>query len=141
MQVVCVLGFLVDLFFLGGARLSLCHSLFMTTTLGKLHLSNLGTTYLFCTLYWLNLFIVIDTCFLLLYLWIFCFWLTYIFLIVIDHCEENLWYIVKCDSIPWLFTNSFCLIICYYTGSCLSYCYFCNDIRILFYPQLLYFFA
>ena len=121
-QVVCVLGFLINLFF--GARLSL------------FHLRNLRTTHLFCTLYWLIFFIVIDTCFVL---WIFLLWLTYIFLIIIDHCEgkQALWYIVKCDSRDWLFTYYFCLIIWYSTGSCLNCCHFCNDIRILFYPQLL----
>ena len=86
----------------------------MTTTPGKLHLSNLRTTHLFCIFHWLIFFIVINTCFVL---WIFLLWLTYIFLIVIDHCEEKLalWYIVKCDSIEWLFTDYFCLIIWYST--------------------------
>ena len=101
------------------------------TTLGKLHLCNLRTTHLFCTLYWLIFFIVIDT---YVVLWIFLLWLTYICLIEIDHCEEKLalWYIVKCNSIEWLLIDYFCLIIWYSTGSCLSCCYFCNDIRILF---------
>ena len=40
---------------------------------------------------------------------IFFFWLTYLFLIVIDHCEEKLalWHIVKCCSVEWLFTDDF----------------------------------
>ena len=48
------------------------------------------------------------------------------FFTVIDKCEEKLalWYIVKCDSIGWLFTDYFCLIIWYSTGSCLSCYYF-----------------
>ena len=108
-----------------------------STTLGKLHLCNLRTTHLFCTLYWLIFFIVIDT---YVVLWIFLLWLTYIFFLEIDNCEEKLalWY-VKSDSIEWLFTDYFYLIIWYSTGSCLSCCYFCNDIRILFYPYCCHF--
>ena len=111
----------------------LCKDILMeSTTLGKLHFCvTYRTTHLFCTLYWLFFFIVINT---YIVLWIFLLWLTYIYFLEIDHCEEKLalWYIVKCDSIEWLFTDYFCLIIWYSTGSCLSCCYFCNDIRILF---------
>ena len=51
-------------------------------------------------------------------------------LIEIDHWEEKLalWYIVKCHSIEWLFTDYFCLIIWYATGSCLSCCYFLSGV-------------
>ena len=50
------------------------------------------------------------------------------FFIVIDNCEEKLalWHIAKCDSIEGLFTDYFCLIIWYSTGSCLSCYYFCK---------------
>ena len=111
----------------------LCKDIWMeSTTLGKIHFCvTYRTTHLFCTLYWLFFCIVINT---YVVLWIFLLWLTYIFFLEIDHCEEKLalWYIVKCDSIEWLFTDYFCLIIWYSTGPCLSCCYFCNDIRILF---------
>ena len=53
------------------------------------------------------------------------------FSIVIDNWEEKLaqWHIMKYDSIEWLFTDYFCLIIWYPTGSCLSCYYFCNEER------------
>ena len=73
----------------------------------QLHLCRLRNTHRFCTLN--NL----------------------IFLILINNCEEKLalWYIVKCDSTEGLFTDYFCLIIWYSTGSCLSCYYFCKGER------------
>ena len=58
------------------------------------------------------------------------------FFIVIDNCEEKLalWHIVKYGSIEWLFTNYFCLILWYSTGSCLSCYYFCNEERDVYKP-------
>ena len=73
--------------------------------------------YLFCTLNLNNLF----------------------FFTVIENCEEKLalWHIVKYDSIEWLFTDYFCLIIWYSTGSCLSCYYFCNEERGVYKPVFL----
>ena len=133
MQIIFVLGFLINCFFGHVCHFTIVNSWLL---LGKLQLCKLKNNapllyfeltyflhcnrYLFCTS---NFSSLID-----LY-----------FLDLIDHCEEKLalWYIVKCDPIEWLFIDYFCLIIWYSTRSCLSCCYFCNDIKILFYPQLL----
>ena len=58
------------------------------------------------------------------------------FFIVIDNCEEKLalWHIVTYDSVEWLFSDYFCLMIWYSTRSCLSYYYFCNEERGVYKP-------
>ena len=72
-------------------------------SLGNFTCVNLRATHLFCTLYSLIFFIVIDTCFERFEIFSSLIDL-YLFLIGIDHCEEKLtlWYIVKCDSTEWL---------------------------------------
>ena len=81
-------------------------------------------------------FIVIDTCFVH---WLISSLNNLFFLIVTDNFEEKLelWYIVKYDSIEWLFTDWFCLIIWYSTGSCLS-CYSFRNEEIDEYKPLLF---
>ena len=61
-------------------------------------------------------FIVIDTCFVL---WLLSSFNNIFFTDVIETCEEKLalWHVVKYESIKWLFTDCFYLIIWYSTGS------------------------
>ena len=61
-------------------------------------------------------FIVIDTCFVL---WLLSSFNNIFFTDVIETCEEKLAlsHVVKYESIKWLFTDCFCLIIWYSTGS------------------------
>ena len=61
-------------------------------------------------------FIVIDTCFVL---WLLSSFNNIFFTDVIETCEEKLalWHVVKYESIKCLFTDCFCLIIWYSTGS------------------------
>ena len=71
----------------------------MATTLGKLHLCKpKNNTSL---LYFVFIYFLHCNRYLFWTLNFFLLWLTYIFLVVIDHCEEKLalWYIVNCDSI------------------------------------------
>ena len=109
--------------------------------------NNLACTFITPLLYldycllWITylLFIVIDTCFVL---WLFSCSNNLFFFIVIDTCEEKLalWHVVKYDSIEWLFTDCFCLIIWYSTGSCLSCYCFCKEeigvYKLLFFQTL-----
>ena len=64
----------------------------------------------------LSFFIVFDTCFVC---WLFSSLNNLFYNILIDTWKENLavWHIIKYDSIKWLFTDWFCLIIWCSTGS------------------------